>query len=553
VTVNTGGTLNGTGTVSGVTVNNGGTLAPGLPPAIGALSIKGSLLLASAATYMVTVSPAGASSISNITGSASLGGTLAVTALPGSYSFGTKYTLLTTTGAGLVTGTFAGLTVAGSFGSNVKPVLSYDDHDAFLTLTPGSSLPPLPPGASGNQGNTANAINAFIASGGTLPSGFVNLANLPSNQLAAALTQLSGEPNAGAGQTASFQITNQFMLAMLNPFGSDRSGGMGAAGFGPAGTGAVSQYAPTRNLPAKVANAYAAVTPRSEGSIPFSTRWNVWALAVGGANNTSGDPNGSGSHDTSSRTAGVAAGLDYKLTPDTLLGFALAGGGTGWSVAQGLGGGQSDGFQAGLYGSQQFGRWYVSGAGSFANYWMSTSRTVTIPGTETLNAGFIARSWGARAETGYKLAWASVNVTPYTALQVQTFATPFYSEHSTSGSGQFALSYAAHRATVTRGELGSWASKDVLLADNAVMTAFGRAAYAHDWQPATQANATFLGLSPIANFSVGGAKPAADLAVVTAGAEIQMMSGWALMGKFDGEFGVGTQTYVGTGRARYAW
>jgi hypothetical protein len=119
VTVNTGGTLNGTGSVSGVTVNNGGTLAPGLPPAIGALSIKGSLLLASAATYMVTVSPGGASSISNITGSASLGGTLAVTALPGSYSFGTKYTLLTTTGAGLVTGTFTGLTVAGSFGSNV--------------------------------------------------------------------------------------------------------------------------------------------------------------------------------------------------------------------------------------------------------------------------------------------------------------------------------------------------------------------------------------------------------------------------------------------------
>jgi len=109
------------------------------------------------------------------------------------------------------------------------------------TLTPGSSLPPLPPGASGNQGNTANAINAFIASGGTLPSGFVNLANLPSNQLAAALTQLSGEANAGAGQTAGFQITNQFMLAMLNPFGSDRSGGIGAAGFGPAGTGAVSQ------------------------------------------------------------------------------------------------------------------------------------------------------------------------------------------------------------------------------------------------------------------------------------------------------------------------
>src|SRR5262249_61252248 len=99
-----------------------------------------------------------------------------------------------------VTGTFAGMTVAGSFGTNVKPVLSYDDHNAFLTLDPGSSLPALPANASGNQGNTANAINAFIASGGTLPAGFVNLANLPPSQLAAALTQLSGETNAGAGQ-----------------------------------------------------------------------------------------------------------------------------------------------------------------------------------------------------------------------------------------------------------------------------------------------------------------------------------------------------------------
>ena len=119
---------------------------------------------------MVTVNPAGAG-IANITGNATLNGTVAVTPLPGSYLFGTKYTLLTVTGA--ITGT-PGITVAGSFGSNVKPVLSYDDHDAFLTLTPGSSLPPLPPGASGNQGNTANAINAFIASGGTLAFGFLS-------------------------------------------------------------------------------------------------------------------------------------------------------------------------------------------------------------------------------------------------------------------------------------------------------------------------------------------------------------------------------------------
>ena len=48
-------------------------------------------------------------------------------------------------------------------------------------------------------------------------------------------------------------------------------------------------------------------------------------------------------------------------------------------------------------------------------------------------------------------------------------------------------------------------------------------------------------LSPLAGR--GGAKPAPDLAVMTAGAELRFASGCGLMSKFDGEFGQGTQTY----------
>jgi uncharacterized protein with beta-barrel porin domain len=59
-----------------------------------------------------------------------------------------------------------------------------------------------------------------------------------------------------------------------------------------------------------------------------------------------------------------------------------------------------------------------------------------------------------------------------------------------------------------------------------VVSLFGRAAWAHDWQNTSQASATFLGLSPIAAFIVNGAKPAADLGVVTAGAELRLASGF---------------------------
>ena len=43
-----------------------------------------------------------------------------------------------------------------------------------------------------------------------------------------------------------------------------------------------------------------------------------------------------------------------------MVGFALGGGGTNWSMAQGLGGGRSDVFQVGLYGTKQFGEAYVA-------------------------------------------------------------------------------------------------------------------------------------------------------------------------------------------------
>ena len=81
-----------------------------------------------------------------------------------------------------------------------------------------------------------------------------------------------------------------------------------------------------------------------------------------------------GSHDLAARAVGFAAGLDYRLTPDTVVGFALAGGGTDWSLSQGLGGGKSDAFQAGVYGATRSGPAYLAAAFAFANHWMSTDR-----------------------------------------------------------------------------------------------------------------------------------------------------------------------------------
>jgi uncharacterized protein with beta-barrel porin domain len=78
-----------------------------------------------------------------------------------------------------------------------------------------------------------------------------------------------------------------------------------------------------------------------------TSRTGLWGGAYGGSNRTSGDTAIIGSHDLSARTVGFAGGFDYRLTPDTVVGLAFAGGATDWSLSQGLGGGKSDAFQAG--------------------------------------------------------------------------------------------------------------------------------------------------------------------------------------------------------------
>src|SRR5262249_44965984 len=185
-------------------------------------------------------------------------------------------------------------------------------------------------------------------------------------------------------------------------------------------------------------------------------RWSAWGAAFGGYNRTSGDPAVAGTHDLAARAGGFAAGMDYRVAPDTVVGFALAGAGTEWTLAQGLGGGRGDAFQAGVYGATRMGAAYLAGSLAFAEHWMSTDRFAAFG--NHLAASFNAQSFGARLEGGYRFASPFGPfigaLTPYGALQAQTFHTPTYTEADLNGGG-FGLTYDARNASDVRSELGA--------------------------------------------------------------------------------------------------
>jgi outer membrane autotransporter protein len=339
---------------------------------------------------------------------------------------------------------------------------------------------------------------------------------------------------------ASNSVLQGLIVLMGGPFSVDGAGIEPTSGFAAeAQTG----------LSPDVAMAYASIL-KAPPRPAFDQRWTMWGSAFGGYNTTKGDPV-VGSNDVTASDFGFAAGADYRLSPQTVLGFALAGGGTNWGLAQNLGGGRSDAFQAGVYGATYRGPAYAAASLAFANHWLTTDRFA--PG-DHLQASFDAQSYGARLEGGYRFALSTarsvVGVTPYAAAQTQLFRTPSYSETDLTGTG-FGLSYNAMSATDTRSELGA-RFDNLQVLDNRPLLLRARVAWAHDWVSNPALGATFETL-PGASFIVNGAAAPKNSALTSASAELKITPGLSLAVKLDGEFASGAQTYAGTGTLRYAW
>ena len=539
LTVNSAGTLNGTGTVGNTQINAFGTFAPGVPGVPGtSMTVAGNLAFQPSAIYLVQINPSSTTS-ANVTGTASLAGNVLAAFAPGSY-IEKQYTILHSAGLNGTTFDAHGTTnLPGGFTTN----LSYTNTDVLLNLT--AVLAQQIPGMGSNQSGVANGLNNFFNNGGTLSPNFLTVFGLSGGNLVNALTQLSGQAGAGGGAQAAIQTTNAFLPLLLNPNGGSPS------------TLVRNGFAAEQELSPEVAQAYAAVTPKDVQSLnaPFGARydrrWGVWGQAYGGFNRTNGDSS-AGTRDTTAHSYGVATGADYRVSPDMLLGFALAGGGTNFSVSDGLGGGHSDMFQIGIYGSKQFGPAYFSAGLSYAWHRMTTDRIVTVTGTDHLTAEFDAHNLGGRAETGYRITTSVVGITPYAALQVQDFHTPSYAETAISGSNAFALAYGAKTVTTSRVELGSWLDKAFALNSTSLMTLRARAAWAHDHSSDQNVTALFQTL-PGSSFTTNGAGTVPNSALLSAGAEIKLANRVSFGAKLDGEFSSRSQTYAGTGTVRYDW
>ncbi|WP_420104009.1 autotransporter outer membrane beta-barrel domain-containing protein [Bosea sp. (in: a-proteobacteria)] len=547
VTVNPGGTLGGSGTV-GTTTIAGGTLAPG--NSIGTLSVAGNLSFSAGSTYAVEVSPSDSDRV-NVSGTATLGGATVAASFAAGIYVAKQYTILNATGG--VSGTF-GSKVDTNLPSGFKSSLGYDANNAYLNLaldfTPAptaaptaapapastAAVPPTPAptspipnrGLNPNQTAAANALTQFFDRTGGIPVVFGSLTP-------AGLSQAAGEPATGTPQT-SVNAMGQFMatLADVSPEGRGVSIAPGPTGF----AGYSSSSGKGSDLPAK---------QLPLAADPDAWRWSVWAGGFGTAQFVGADA-GAGTAASTNRIYGAIAGADYRISRDTIAGFALGGGATSFNT-YGLGSGSSDLFQAGAFIRQRFGASYVSAALGYAWQDVTTDRSIT--GADHLQARFNANTWSGRVEAGHRFGWAAFGVTPYAAAQVTTVALPGYSETALTGTSPFALSYAGRDTTRTRSELGLRADADLAVA-HLPLKLQGGIAWVHNYTIGNSAIATFLGL-PGATFSVNGAALDRNALRTTASAELTLGKGLSLAALFEGEFAANSRSFGGKGALRYSW
>lgn len=534
LTVAAGATIAGSGALPSTTIS--GTLAPGNSP--GTLTVNGNLTLNPGSSYVAEIQGAAADRV-NVTGAATLAGTLRIVPLGGAYLFSSPYTLLSA--AAGRTGTFSPVETTGSFGDGVTTSVAYTTTDVQLTLTPKPLAPIVDPtvpssptspqfsvGRPENAYAVASAIDRAVANGAD-PSALFAIYNLPAAAIPAAVNQLSGEVHTAVPAMAN-NAADQFLRTMLDWGGAGRLSGQPG---GPAGAASF-----TADLPTKM---------DGPGRPSFDpTRFSVWGATFGSTGRNDGDPT-VGSANRTLYDGHVAVGADIRLGTNTVIGAAVAGGQSRASLSAGLGKAEADVFQAGLYGQTRLGTVNLAAALAYANLSTDTTRSIPALGLAGVTASYTTQAWSGRIEASLPVVtWSGITLSPLAAFQAVRASSPSAVERDWLGVSTGTLNLARRSDMVSRSELGLQLDAN-LLAGAMPVTGFVRAAWAHYYQRDADLLASLNGL-PGASFAITGARPDRNSALLAAGADIRLSPSVRLGMRVDSELSSNTHRIGGTAK-----
>ena len=517
-----GGLFAGTGSYGGLTVNGGATVAPG----VGTMSVAGNVIFNAGSIYQVAVNAAGQGSRINATGTVTInGGAVNVMAGSGSYGPSTTYTIVNATGG--VAGAYAGVTADFAF---LTPSLTYDTNNVFLTLalqqsnTTGFLMSAYTP----NQKAVGAALNqSFAGATGDYATVIGALAGLSALQGPAALNAISGEQYA---DFATMNVNNSAMF--MNAVGQQMATARGA----PMASGQ------------RAALAQACDITACDSVSPFS----VWGSGLGGFGAVAGDYNAS---TATYNYFGAAVGVDYRVDPRFLVGLATAyTSGSLW-VNSFPGRGWTNSVAVAAYGSFTQGGFYADLLGGYGWFSNQLQRQISIPGLQPLTAtgSTNANQAMGQVETGYRIgvyAPTRATVAPFARLQGSSMMQNGFSEN---GAQSLSLNVQQQTTSSLRTLFGADLAGSVPLGSDRSLDLGLRLGWQHEFaSTARSINASLAG-APLTAFTVYGATPQRDAAVVSLRGSTSIAAGTQLYLRYDGEVGSGTDNHAFNLGLRVSW
>ena len=560
ISVLSGATLGGYGSVGETTVQSGGILSPG--NSIGILTVDGNLKLAPGSALEVEIAANGASNrrsdIVGVTGMATISGsTVSVTAIDPqtSYQSEQKYTIMHADGG--VSGFFDTVVSKSAF---LNLSVNYMANDILLnvaikedpvvpvdpeTPTPGTPVDPEIPGPgtpepekpspalfttvahTRNQFATAAGLDTLAQTGSSLAV-YNGLLMLSANEARAAFDGLSGEAYASAKGVLindSQFIRNAALGRLQQAFGGSPAAPINAL-----------SYAGSQKNVSASASAIDAVSPASIA--PVQNLYTAWGYAYGAWNRQDSDGNAGA---VKSSVGGFVTGIDGAVLDTWRLGLLAGYSHSSFDMDDRASSGSSDNYTLGAYAGTE---WTLNNGhalafrSGLAYTWhdIDMNRSVAFPGfADNLSGDYDAGSFQVFGELGYKVHSGKVLFEPYANLAYLRLKTDGFDE---KGQTAAALSVQSGTTDTSFSTLGLRASTEFVLGTIAA-TARADLGWRHAYGDITPVStASFIGSDA---FTVSGLPIAEDAALVEAGLDFQLTKDATLGISYNGQFASGAK------------
>ena len=479
LTVNSGASWVASGSWAIPTVTNSGTLQPGI--ASTPLNVTGNFTQGSTGVLKTFLTSTGGASLLNITGNATLAGSVLVVAPASISSDPTKYTIVPASGT--LSGTFASVSGGTAL---LLPTLSYDANHAYVTLTQ-QALGIAAATQSSNENDFAKAFDAAYAANPALFAGVLNaLDHVPTQaELNNLLNQLTGENSSVIPDMVLDQI-----LSFIDQFQQHSASTLAGAPDDPWITGFFQ----------------------------------------------SGTFNGNGNaHDVHQGTSGMTLGADHVIFPGFRLGAMFGMGAQHANVGGGVGTSRLTYEQVAVTADYVDGALFLNGMFGMAYSHGTTIRAITLPGlTATAIGQPKSNQLMGSAEAGYAFPLdATFNLVPFASIALSSTDQHAYAE---TGAGALNLTFAAHTFDNQRSTIGArLKGTNVALGSTLLMTEL-KLGWSHEFANLNPSVTATFSSATANSFTVTGAPLPRDAGVIGLGVGTAIADNASIHLRYDGEF-----------------